>query len=372
MRMNGRRASVLRAITLGCPLLSLSIVGPMSASAANLSRSDITLSYTAGVATNFISWLAVKNGFFEREGLTVTLVNVTTSAPDMISATIAGSALVGCGVGAPPLVAAVENGAPLKMIFTMVRGNDYQIVINRKVAEAKGIPPKGAADQIAKLKGSGIKFVMSTAGSSNYLFLASGMKRAGVDLKRDIQLSFAGSNSAIFAAFMSGQGEAFASTSPPIYRVKDDDVVRIDYVDAFPTQAKMDFTYCYTTDEFIKTHSDTLLAFSKAMLKTREYMLHQHDKAKKDLAGFWNEARVTEPDIQDRATNDMLQRFMNSGTPAMLKPMVDATISEVNFQRVNAEDPPKPTTSKVTYETFTDNRHIAAAIKELKLDLPTE
>src|SRR5260370_4736262 len=120
--------------------VSALLVAKTSEVTAEASKSDLKVSYTVGTGFNITQWLASKNGIFQQNGLSVELIAINTSAADIISATLSGTVDIGCGNGPYPTLAAAENGAPIKAIYSMYKSVDYQLVINKKIAEAKGIP----------------------------------------------------------------------------------------------------------------------------------------------------------------------------------------------------------------------------------------
>jgi hypothetical protein len=107
------------------------------------------------------------------------------------------------------------------------------------------------------------------------------------------------------------------------------------------------------------------------MLQARDYIINQPDKAKRDLAPYWTEARISDPEVQNRATEVLQRLFRDQKTPAIQKSSWAVTLALVNDERQYAANPPLPPLTR-TYEDFVDNKYIRDAIKQLGMNLPTE
>jgi ABC-type nitrate/sulfonate/bicarbonate transport system substrate-binding protein len=334
-----------------------------------LSQSHITTDYTQGLGVSAVEWLAQKKGYFTSNGLNATDTVINTSAADMVAALLGGSLDVACGVGPYATLNAVSQGASIKTIYSMGTGTTNQLVINKQVALAKHIPVDGTAQQqIAALKGSGLKLVFSNATSDQYTGFVSAMKKLGITTGQgsgvDIQTSFAGSFANIAAAYESGQVDGFGSAPPNTYLVPLNNVLRIPYT-SLPGLKAASYAYCITTAAFAKAHADTLTAFSKAMVQARQFIITQQAAAQSALLPFWAEANLTDPAITTLSFLDTVGLLQSSPTPAIPKTTYDATLTLVNSER-DAVSPPLPAVT-TSYASFVDNTFVNSAVSALHL-----
>jgi ABC-type nitrate/sulfonate/bicarbonate transport system substrate-binding protein len=350
--------------------------GPSTAAGAppgsQLSTPNLRISYVPGVGEASTAWLAQRAGFFRANDLNVTLVPITSGVTNIIAALVGGSVDVACHSGPSAAFGAFDNGASLRAIWSTGKGVDFQLVINKKVAQEKGIPLSGSPKkQIQALRRSGLQIDFPSSTGDAYTAFALGMIRDGLDPRKDVSVSFAGSGANIYAAFKSGQVQAFGSASPSIFQVSDSNVVRIEYRAAFDGESNIEQFWCFTTPAFAKAHPDTLVAFSRGMVQARALVINNGEVANNDLRAFWQEAGITDAAVQARATQRIRDNIVSQGTPAIQRSSFQQSVDFVNELRQKVDNPPgKPVTA--TYGNFVDNRYVAQALKELGFNVPAQ
>ena len=145
-------------------------------------------------------FIAKEEGFFDKEGLDVTLIEFTNSA-DGLNAIRAGQIDLGAFGTTAPLVH-IAKGADIRIIGG-VMGNDAAIIVKAE--------DKDKYQSVADLKGKKIATVRLASGDA---VLRGALKKAGLDWKTDVEIFELKSPPAVAEAVKSGQVDAGVTWGP--------------------------------------------------------------------------------------------------------------------------------------------------------------
>jgi NitT/TauT family transport system substrate-binding protein len=117
-------------------------------------------------------YLAKERGLFEKEGLSVELVQFN-AAPDALSTLVAGQVDLGA-TGMTEVITAQEAGTPIKGFWTLTRAMPYEIWGKSDYADLKAA--KGA------------RFAISKYGAISDFFTRYAVQKSGLDPYKDVQV----------------------------------------------------------------------------------------------------------------------------------------------------------------------------------------
>jgi NitT/TauT family transport system substrate-binding protein len=328
----------LSRYSLAAGLLTLVIVAGSATMA--LAGDAIRVGYlpVTGHAKFFI---AKEQGFFNREGLDVELIEFQNSA-DGLNAVVAGKLDIGAFGTTAPLVH-YAKGAPLKVIGGIM-GEDAAIITTAATAET--------VKSVADLKGKKVATVRLATGDA---VLRGALKDAGVDWQKDLQIFELKNPPAVIEAVKSGQVEAGVVWGPHDLRAEEQGlkvVIRSDelepghpccrlVVDQRQYQARAAtwekfLRAILRAEKFAQTnHPETLDAIQKyvkldrALIEKAYYQPHleQHtDPNAKGVAKFWS----------------TMQASGQVDSKAPIAPLLDVQLYAKALDSLIKEDPKDP------------------------------
>ncbi len=152
-------------------------------------------------------FVAKEQGFFQKEGLNVELIEFQNSA-DGLNAVVAGKLDIGAfGTTAP--LAHISKGTPLKIIGGIM-GEDASIVTTA--------PNAGAVKTVADLRGKKIATVRMATGDA---VLRGALRQSGLNWKTDVQIFELKNPPAVLEAIKSGQVDAGVLWGPHDLRAEE-------------------------------------------------------------------------------------------------------------------------------------------------------
>jgi ABC-type nitrate/sulfonate/bicarbonate transport system substrate-binding protein len=328
-------AIVATLVTFACGQPS-----PTNNQSTKLSQTTLTVHEVQGFGCSATVWLAAQKGLYKKYGLDVTLHPINTSSADVMAGLLGGTVDVISCTGAFPYFNAISQGASIKAMVVTGYGTDNQLLIRKSKAQGLGISSDLSADAyIQKLKGSGLKFAFASVTSDPYVALLAILSQHGLIVGRDVQIQTVGSQANVVAAFQSGQVDGYGGTSPIIFRVKDDQVVRFMY-SKFPEEEQTIYSSLIAKSDLIKQHPDTMRAFAKAIVETWDYIVTQPDKAFQELLPMYAEGGITDPTIARSSFDSTVGTLKSApGTPAVTKSGFDRSLALVNLERKSMSPP---------------------------------
>ncbi len=165
-RLTGVASSLARAAAVATPLAS----GVLTAtpSAASVNAGSIAIGYENNGADPSI--ISVANKYFQREMGRGVRLKLFTSGPAALTSLASGQLPFMCGLGMPPVIAAVAQGVPLQVVFNQER---YTKDAGLVVKKSSGIK------SVAGLAGKSVGLVI---GSQSSFELATYAHQAGLKL----------------------------------------------------------------------------------------------------------------------------------------------------------------------------------------------
>lgn len=188
---------------------SLGLAGPLVlAQTPQAPLKPLKLSWNAGAICTAPVAVAVKQGFFERHGLQVELVNFSGSTDQLLEAIATGKSDAGVGM-ALRWIKPLEQGFDVKLTAG-IHGGCMRLLATR----ASGIV------DVAGLKGRTIG--VSDMASPTKNFFAIVLKKIGVDPERDVNWRQYPAN-LLGEALKKGEVQAIADGDPTIWTIRESD-----------------------------------------------------------------------------------------------------------------------------------------------------
>lgn len=225
---------------------------------------------------------AIQQGYFEDEGLTVTL---ETSAG---------------GAASLPLVAQgdlqISNAPPVSVILGRAQGFDFTIL--PPALDAKDEAPGQTGVLVAADSGindladlAGKKVAVNTINSVNWLYNRQLLKQAGVDLDTVtyVEVPFP----SMIDALLNGSVDAIDVPQPFLHIAEQTGNTKLLGYTFVDVQPGMHVTAYAASQEWIDAHPNTVAAFARAMDRGVEYMQADDEQAREMIVGYTG----AEPDL---------------------------------------------------------------------------
>ena len=216
------------------------------------------------------AWIAKDLGFFREEGLDVEMVFVS-GATAAVQALLAGDFQAGISIGAPPIVAAIIQGADLTV--PAVPGNRLDYVLVSRI-------PVKAPEELA-----GKRFGISAYGSPSELVTRIALRKLGVDPNRAVMLAVGGTSSLRIAALSAGHIDASVLTLAELLQVQD----RVQFHVVLDL-ARLDIDYPYNTlvvtKQFATQKRPVVLGMIRALVRGVRFMRANREESVR-VAAHW-------------------------------------------------------------------------------------
>lgn len=220
-------------------------------------------------------YLGVEQGFFEEEGLKLTLVPAQGGAA-IVPAVVSGQVEFGFS-NLTSLIIARSKGLPLKVVApgagsTGVQGKDFGGVVVKA-----GSPLKSAADLVGK------RVAVNTLGNINDTTVRASIRAAGGDPKNVnfVELAFPD----MLAALENGNVDAVQVVEPFLATAlkNGDRLIASNYVDTAPGLTIAGY---FTSEQTATAKPDLVKRFAAAMQKSLKYANDNPDAARKVLLTY--------------------------------------------------------------------------------------
>ena len=159
----------------------------------------ISIGYYPGVSTSYLTMVAKDQGIFEKNGLDVDLVQIT-SGPQQISALLGGSLTI-ADLPAPSVVPLMDKDQGQIKVLAGGENFTYQLVGQPDLETAA--TQTGFPETIKAIKGTTVGIIQ--AGGTLDYFIRGLAKAAGLDPDNDYTLVGSGSAAANVAGFVAGK-----------------------------------------------------------------------------------------------------------------------------------------------------------------------
>jgi NitT/TauT family transport system substrate-binding protein len=267
-----RRSRLL--LGLGCAALVLSAVGCSNPTATQAVVGTSPLNVIVPLSGNFTSglpvYVALKQGFFKKEHLSVTVVNTTGGATN-VAAVLAGKGAIGVDTGPVSIIAADQHGANLKIIGADTTGMDILFF-------TKGTGPIKSIYDLA-----GRKVGFSAPGSSS--LKAKGMKPA---IGEPI-----GGPPMQLTAVMTNQVSAGFTAAPNLFsQVQSGSIRLLTSLSSYPSYSDVAVRVIFASGGYINSHPTQVREFLTAWSQAWAFVFAHHDQAMTD---WQTGAKLTEP-----------------------------------------------------------------------------
>lgn len=244
--------------------------GGSSTSAAASTGGKLNVSYSENVADELPIWIADEAGLFKKQGLDVTLTNLSSS--DGFPALISGQTQL-ASIGASEMVSGAASGADVRYLATLTPVFPYQLY-------AKVSDPK-------QLKGK--RFGITSTSGSLYIATLEALKQIGLS-PSDVQLVPLGSVTNVNNALVAGTIDAAMSHPPATAKIEAAGFHSV--LDLAKQKIPTSNVGIAATQSFASSHKDQVTKFLAALLQAIKREKSDETYAEKILS---EHLKVTDP-----------------------------------------------------------------------------
>ncbi|MGE3621684.1 MAG: ABC transporter substrate-binding protein, partial [Acidimicrobiia bacterium] len=298
---------------------------------------------------------AIEEGFFADRGLTVEF-RPSASSRDFVPALLGGSA----DIAVPSISIALNasaSGAPVKVIGTSGHATELRMAVDADKAAELGIEPGDPADeQLAKLKGSGLRIGVTAPGGGVHAQTSGILEARDISTSGDVELVPFDGGDAMLAGLEGDVVDAFV-WNPPQTLALGDDVVLIEYRELEEYEG-IDFIVLLAAAKGLEDNPATFQAFADGWVEGWQFVQDNPDEALEILR------TVVSPGLDDALTEKLLESAtVNFGpTPALTETGVSKGLALTNLGAPQQVD--------VSFADLVDNSFVNEAIENLDLDVP--
>ncbi|HEX6354720.1 ABC transporter substrate-binding protein [Actinophytocola sp.] len=246
----------------------LAVAGVVALTLAGCAGSGQTEITVASLPSAFLAamYVAERDGTFEREGLSVNIVELQSGA-DGVAAAVSGSAQI-ADIGFDDLVTLAEEGEDgLVMVHNLVRRVTLALVMDPDDAKERGVTRESPLEErYAALRG--LRLGVTSPGAASDRYLRYYLREAGLDPEKDAEIIAIGDGSSLLAALETDQIDAY-QLSPPTPYVAEAEGFGTILIDgaAGDVPALSDFAYTgfAANREWASANPDTVRAFTRAL-----------------------------------------------------------------------------------------------------------
>lgn len=185
--------------------------GPASNVAAPRDLRKVTVTQAVTSMAFLQNYVAASQGFFEREGLKVEIVDTGGGGPD-VQAVLAGDAAFTINDGAQVLPA-LNQGKQLTAVMATLDKNVINVTMHADTADRLGVGPDSSYDdKVAALEG--LKIGITGPGSLTWQLARYNLVKAGFDPDRDAEVVGLGGGAAVLAGLEQHQVDVIYISVP--------------------------------------------------------------------------------------------------------------------------------------------------------------
>ena len=284
-------------------ILSLGIISGCSGStdnkAADASKDSVSLKkFNIGhlpATGHILYFIAYEEGFFEEEGLDVTLNQFDNNTAEL-AALEAGKIDV-APINATNLINYLGEGHDLTSIGG-VMSDGHALVVSPEIVE--GLDPSEYSLEL--LKG---KTIVLQSGSTYDIEFRVALKDAGFDLENDITILTADSGTSAYNSLKNKEIDGAAVYAPFRQMAIDDGFVPILYCDEIDYFEHPICCRNVTLAENVQNDPDTYIAFTRAMIKAGEFLENNHAGTVADAKKYLDlDDNILEGEIYNHSINN--------------------------------------------------------------------
>ncbi|MBQ8525766.1 MAG: ABC transporter substrate-binding protein [Clostridia bacterium] len=289
------------AIIISIILLAGAAAG-CSGNTENTAREDNSLLKKFNIghlpATGHILYfIAYEEGFFEDEGLDVTLTQFDNNTAEL-AALEAGKIDV-APINATNLIKFLGEGHELTS-FGGVMSDGHALVVSPEILE--GIEPSEYKNNLELLKG---KTIVLQAGSTYDIEFRIALRDAGFDLEKDINILTADSGTSAYNSLKSKEIDGAAVYAPFRQKAIDDGFKPIIYCDEIEYFEHPICCRNVALSDKIKNEPDIYIAFTRAMIRAGEFLQSNHAGAVADAKKYLDlDENILESEIYNHSINN--------------------------------------------------------------------
>ncbi len=252
---------------------------------AEAAKKITTVDFRIGYSS--ATYLAKSNGYFEKEGLDVTVHRIKSGKYNAIMLA-AGESDINL-VGAKDLLGLRKNKKMVKWIYSVANRMTMDFVMNKKTAERLGLSRDlSIMDRYKALKG--LKIGITRRGAVTDLYTRYYLRKAGLDPDRDATIIPTGGGANLLAALKTGQIDGFMLSPPRPATAVDGGFGKIIIkstagdVPEFKTFA---YTMLAAKESWLKENGDVTRAYIRAVRKGAAFLHENTEKALVILKRDW-------------------------------------------------------------------------------------
>jgi NitT/TauT family transport system substrate-binding protein len=300
--------------------LAIAFAAVSAAPASAQSRPVITVAQ-AGDGFQFLTQqIAIKGGFFEKEGYDVQIADVG-SGPRVVAALMGGSAIYS-PLGLINLLNARERGGTLVAVASESDLIDIQMVLSNDAIKKLGITDTMSTDQkIARLKD--VRISITSPGSSTDTMLRTLLKARGVETDEVIKVLPTGGGSNMLAALEKGANDGFVWGAPQTLLAEKKGLGKI-IIDPFkghvPEVKDVPYIVITTSMDTVKNKPKELRASVRALTHAMKFARDNPAEAKRIVRSAFAEM---DDEIFNLAWNNYVKAI--PATPIISKAQFDNT-----------------------------------------------
>ncbi len=293
MPMTIRLRSLKAAISASILALPLAVAPASPSSAADLIPFKIGIS--APVVTVLPVWLAQSQGFYEKEGLKVDVINMEGGSKG-IQVLLSGN-IQGMHVGVAPIVLANKAGAELRAITSTINTIPFTIFTTPDIKSPKD------------LKGKNIG--ISSFGAETDIAVTLMLQKFGLS-RSDVTISQLGGSGKRLAALLAGRVDAVPLIEPTITIAKEKGFNPL--MDLEAAKTPWIFDSVVVTRTYLREHADILTRFVRAYVRAAYLALSDEKAAKAEMIKrFKNE----DPAVIDATYADFKRTMPRDAAPSI-------------------------------------------------------
>ncbi len=231
-------------------------------------------------------FVADELGYFEDEGLDFEFVEIASGALGA-AALVSGDAQF-VDLGIDDVANLQSQGKDIVFIYNVENGLSMNLVVRNDVLTEKGVTADSSLeDKIAVLKG--LRIGITRPGAVTQLFPSYLMQTIGLDPERDAKFIAIGSGSALYAAIVADQIDAFMLSAPNPEKAVADGVATMLIRPARDVDIFKDFmfTNVAVNRAWAVEHPALVVGYCKAIDRANEFIINHREEAAQILHDSW-------------------------------------------------------------------------------------
>ena len=295
--------------------------------------SKLTISYSQNVGDEIPLWIASDAGYFKKNGLDVTVTNITGNKG--IPALLSGQVDI-ASIGGSDALSAAAAHADLKYILTLIPTYTFQFWAQPKYATASAL--------------KGQRVGVTSASGSLYVGTVLSLKQLGLT-PSDVQIVPLGSVANVNSALLAGSVVAAASHPPDTYKFKQHGLKQLVDLPAKHIPAAISgFT---VQSSYAQQNPDVLQQVAKSIIQAIQRAKQDKAYAEKEMAKYMGVKSKGEADF----TYDF---YINKLMKTVPLPKVDQfQATKTSLQKKN------PNVADVNLSSFIDQQFVQKAASAL-------